>query len=118
MSGDFFLWKQELDRMDLLYPYGGILLAPVAAGCLASMLSRLCRWRGKRPAYGVALVSSVAGVFTTWICTSQFDPFIPSRWASAGGKVDLLDLLAVTGFLAAAVSIVPAALIVNRHRRV
>jgi len=41
---------------------------------------------------------------------------MPWRWSWAGGNVELLDLLLLTGFPAGFVGIMPAAWIVERHQ--
>ena len=103
--------------MELLYPYGGILLAPPVAAYLASVIARLRRRKDRRPGWGTGFLAILAGVLTTWICTFQFDAFNPWRWANAGGKVDLFSLLVATGFLAVVLSIMPAAYIVDRYQK-
>jgi len=42
---------------------------------------------------------------------------MPWRWSWAGGNVELLDLLLLTGFPAGFVGIMPAAWIVERHQK-
>lgn len=101
-----------------MYPFGGILLAPLVAGYLASVLGRIWRRRGRRPGWMAGGLAICGGVFATWLATFQLDLFMPWRWGQVGGKVDLLFLLAVTGILAAVVGILPAAFIVDRHQRI
>jgi len=103
--------------MDILYPYGGALLAPFVAGYLASVIARIQRRRDRRPGWGTGILAIVLGVLISWFFTFRFDAFIPSRWAT-GGKVDLLTLIVATGFLAAFFSILPAAFVVDRHRKI
>src|SRR5262245_14843679 len=104
--------------MDILYPFGGTLLAPFVAAYLASVIARSRRRRDRRAGWGPGVLAILFGVLATWFCTFQFDAFIPSRWDTVGGKVHLLPLLVVTGFLAAFFSILPAAFVVDRHRKI
>src|SRR5688572_6621441 len=97
-----------------MYPFGGVLVAPLVAAYLASMLSRLWRRRRRRPGWIAGVLAILGGVFATWLCAFQLDFFMPSRWSSVGG----LDLLLMTGFLAGFVGIIPAAWIVERHQKI
>ena len=100
-----------------MYPFGGILVAPLVAAYLASLLSRLSRRRGRRPGWIEGITAILSGILATWVCTFQLDVFMPWRWSWAGGNVELLDLLLLTGFPAGFVGIMPAAWIVERHQK-
>jgi hypothetical protein len=100
-----------------MYPFGGILVAPLAAGYFASLLCRYYRRRDKRPGWVAGILAIFGGVLIALVCMFQFDLFIPSRWAAAGGKVHLLPLFGMIGFLAAVAGIIPAAFVVDRHQK-
>jgi MFS family permease len=100
-----------------MYPFGGILLAPLVAAYLASVLSRFSSCRRRRPGWMVGIGAIFGGVIASWIGIFQLDLFRPWTWSYVGGKDDLLPLLIFTGFLAGFVGILPAAWVVDRHQK-
>ena len=103
--------------MDLLYPYGGALLAPFAAAYVASVICRLHLRSRKRPGGFAGSIALVVGILVAWLCSFQFDAFIPSRWSTVDGKVGLGPLLVATGFLAVLTGVFPTAFIVRRYQK-
>jgi membrane-bound metal-dependent hydrolase YbcI (DUF457 family) len=103
--------------MDLLYPYGGALVAPFAAMYIASILSRFQIKRGTRPGWLAGLVSLTFGILVAWVCNFQLDVFRPWCWSTVGGKVELQWLLGATAFLSLLTSIVPASFVVDRYQK-
>lgn len=103
--------------MDLLYPYGGALVAPFAAMYVASIASRLQIKGGTRPGWAAGVVSLAFGIIVAWFCSFQLDAFMPWRWSTVGGKVELQWLLGVTAFLSLLTSIVPASFVVGRYQK-
>ena len=103
--------------MDVLYPYGGALVAPFAAMYVASLVSRFQIKRGKRPGWAGGVLSLASGILIAWFCSFQFDAFMPWRWSTAGGKVELQWLLGATAFLSVLTSVVPASFVMDRYQR-
>lgn len=110
-------WLHSALGLTSMYPFGGILIAPLVAGYLASLLSRFAARRQRRPGWVVGVCAISGAVLATWIATFQLDVFRPWSWSVVGGKVDLLWLLLMTGFLAGFVAIIPAAWVVDRHQK-
>src|SRR5947209_7393328 len=98
-----------------MYPFGGILIAPLAAVYCASVISRLLRRRGKRPGWIAGGFSIILGIVVNWLFVFQLDLFRPSRWHT--GKVDLPAELLVTGFFSFIACTVPSAWMIERHQK-
>ncbi len=109
--------RLTLDPMDILYPYGGALVAPFAAMYVASILCRIQIGKGKRPGWLAGLVSLLFAILVALFCSFQFDVFRPWRWSIVGGKTDLQVLIVFTAFLAFLVSVVPASFVVDRYQK-
>jgi biotin transporter BioY len=99
-----------------VYPFGGILVAPLIAGYLASVLCRVQCQRKRRPSLAIVLLAILAGVFVSWFSTFQFDLFSPARWSNSG-KAPMGGLLLISGIPSLFVSTIAATVIVTRHRR-
>lgn len=99
-----------------MYPFGGILISPLIAGYLASVLCRVQRSKGKRPGFVILLLASVAGVLASWLSMFQLDLFNPARWMS-NGKVEMWMLLVISGIPSLFVSAIAATLFVARHQK-
>lgn len=108
------LWT--LGHKRIVYPFGGIFIAPLIAGYLASVLCRVQRQRERRPSFAILVLAIIAGVFVSWFSTFQFDLFSPARWSSSG-KVPMGGLLIISGIPSFFVSTVAATVVVTRHRR-
>jgi hypothetical protein len=89
-----------------------ILIAPLVAGYLASLLCRLSLRRDRRPSWFVIPLAVAIGVVLTWLVTFQQDLFHPSRWSS---KVEGSDMLAFAGVPAAVLAVVVALPIVGAY---
>jgi MFS family permease len=98
-----------------MYPFGSILIAPLAAVYCASLFSRLLRRRGKRPGWVAGGLSITLGIVVGWLLVFQLDLFRPSRWYT--GKVDLPSMLLVNGFFSFISSVVPSAWMIERHQK-
>ncbi len=103
--------------MDILYPYGGALVAPFAAMYVASIVCRIQIGKGKRPGWLAGLVSLVVAIVIALFCSFQFDIFRPWRWSIVGGKTHLQVLVGVTAIVAFLASVVPASFVVDRYQK-
>ena len=99
-----------------MYPFGGILIAPLVAGYFASLVCRVRRRKDRRPSWLTIPFAVAAGVAAAWIATFQTDLFIPARW-SASGKVPMVDMLLISGVLSASVGAATAILVVYYYLR-
>ncbi len=106
-----------IGQMDLLYPYGGALLAPFFATYAASAISRFQLRQGRRPGGVTAIIAFIVGALVALLCSFQLDVFMPWRWGTVGGKVDLGWLVWATGFLSVVISFVPVRLVTNFYQR-
>ena len=99
-----------------MFPFGGILIAPIVAGYLASLLARRDLSANKRPAWGSAWFAVVIGVVATWLATFRADLFRrPGQ--SAISKAPMPMLLVITGFPAAVVGIAVAFPVTHHYKR-
>ena len=97
-----------------MYPFGGILIAPLVAGYIASLICRRLRRRDRRPSWLIAPLAIAVSVFVVWGATFQMDLFLPSRWSS--GKVPMLGMLLISGVPSALVGAVAAIAVVYYYR--
>lgn len=103
--------------MDLLYPFGGALVAPFAAMYVASILCRVQVKYGKRPSWLAVLVSLSVGIVVAWFCSFRLDAFRPGRWSSAGGKTQLKWLMGVVAVVSFFTSALPVGFVVDRFQK-
>ena len=89
-----------------MYPFGGIPLAPILAGYLASVLCRMSLKRGKRPRWLIAGFCTLLGTFSALFATFRSELFRPERWDR--GKHDLWIDFLIAGVPSAVLAAVAA----------
>ena len=94
-----------------MYPFGGILLASIFAGYLASVICRIRAARGFRSGVGTSLTSVFISVGAVWVIT-----FGEELLKSSNGKVAMWSMLLLTGLPSALLGVIAAAYIVRRNR--
>jgi uncharacterized PurR-regulated membrane protein YhhQ (DUF165 family) len=98
-----------------MYPFGGIILAPIVAGYAASVLCRLCARASRRAGFLVFAVSVVLGVVMSVVATFGRAAFFPGdrTWNKAGYVGEVMPA-AMAALLLGAFA---AAVVLHRHRR-
>ena len=97
-----------------MYPFGGILIAPLVAAYLASVICRLARRRNKRPSWLVAPLAIAFGIFAVWAATIQADFFRPSVWEA--GKAPMWAIMLLSGAPALVLGTATTIPVVFHHR--
>src|SRR6266487_2991868 len=100
-----------------MYPFGGIPLAPIVAGYLATVLCRMSLRRGKRPRWFVAAFCTLLGTFSALFATFQTELFRPEHWERRGGKHDLWIDFLITGVPSIVLAAVAAFEFVRSYRK-
>jgi hypothetical protein len=95
-----------------MYPFGGVILAPLVAGYLASVLCRLDKARGRRPGFVAFAMPVAIALVIVWVAT-----FGDELLKRTNGKVEMWAMLLISGVPAFIAGSIPAALIVDRFRR-
>jgi hypothetical protein len=98
-----------------MYPFGGILIAPLVAGYLTSLICRLLGRRYRRPSWFTVPLAVVVSVSVVWVATFQTDLFVHSRWLT--GKVPMWDMLLISGVPSASLGAVAAILVLYHYLR-
>lgn len=98
-----------------MYPFGGIIIAPIMSGYFASVTCRLMRRMGYRPSDIITLLAIVFGVIMAWVSTFQMDLFSLHQ---TNGKVPLSIELLLCGVPSGFLGLFPASIVVARHQRI
>jgi hypothetical protein len=96
-----------------MYPFGGVIIAPLVAGYLASVFCRLAQARGRRPGFAAYAIPVAVALVIVWVAT--FGDELLKPWSN--GKVSMWGMLLISGVPAFIAGSIPAALIVERFRR-